>query len=67
MTYEEAKILQSYWHIVVDELEAQIQAETNRLRVCSKDDLEKIQSYIKVYEALKTLPYDVAERLGTQA
>ena len=67
MTYEDAKILESYWHIVQAELHEQIQREMIHLRSCGVDDLMIIQARIKVYEQLMTLPYDIAERQGTQA
>ena len=67
MNYEDAKILESYWHIVQEELHEQIQREMVSLRCCTADELVIIQTRIKVYEQLMTLPYDIAERQGTQA
>jgi len=66
MTYEDAKILESYWHIVQHELQDQIQREMMHLRSCHPEELYVIQARIKVYEQLMTLPYDVAERLATR-
>ena len=66
MTLEDAKILQTYWHLVSDELESYIQNETLRLRTCGETELKSIQAFIKAYQGLKTLPYDVAERLASR-
>ena len=67
MNYEDAKLLESYWHLVVSELDAQIVLEENSLRICKPEELVRIQTRIKVYEELKSLPQRVVERRGIQA
>ena len=66
MRYEDAKILESYWHLVAEELEVRIHNEEMALRTCSEGNLKQIQERIRVYEELKTLPQDMAERLSTR-
>jgi len=66
MRYEDAKILESYWHIVAEELEARIHNEEIVLRTCEERHLKETQARIQVYAELKTLPQDMAERLSTR-
>lgn len=65
MDIEKAKELHSspYWELVVREIdEMKIQPLLNRLKSCTKDDLDRIQTEIKVWEEAKKLPQDAIER-----
>ena len=65
MDIEKAKELHSspYWELVVKEIdENKIQPLLNKLKICGKDDLEDIQTRIKVWEEVKRLPQDAIER-----
>lgn len=65
MDIEKAKELHSspYWELVVREIdEMKIQPLLNRLKSCTKEDLDRIQTEIKVWEEAKKLPQDAIER-----
>jgi len=65
MDIEKAKELHSspFWELVVKEIdENKIQPLLNRLKTCVKEDLDNIQSQIRVWEEVKRLPQDTIER-----
>ena len=65
MDIEKARELHSspYWELVVKEIdENKIQPLLNKLKSCTKDDLEDVQTRIKVWEEAKRLPQDAIER-----
>jgi hypothetical protein len=65
MDIEKARELHSspFWELVIREIdEMKIQPLLNRLKSCTKDDLDRIQTEIKVWEEAKRLPQDAIER-----
>ena len=62
MDRDQAQVIKSYWHQVVEELEVLIKMELNALRVCKPEDTVKHQEKISAYEGLKTLPETVEAR-----
>jgi hypothetical protein len=65
MNIEKAKEIHSSmnWAEIVKEIsENKIQPLLNRLKSCTKDDLEIVQTRIKVWEEAQRLPQDVIER-----
>lgn len=64
MEVEKAKEIRSSqnWAEVCKELDLRINNLMQQLKICAKDQLEKIQDKIKAYEEVKRLPTDVIER-----
>ncbi len=52
----------SMWRQVSDELDHRINAKLSMLRICTGEDLIKIQNTLTLYEELKRLPIDVIDR-----
>jgi hypothetical protein len=61
---EKAKEIHSsvLWEQVCQEVDFRIKSLESKLRICSKEDLEKVQLEIQIWERVKTLPQDVIER-----
>jgi hypothetical protein len=64
MNIEKAKEIHSsvLWEEVCAEVDVIIKSLESKLRVCSKDDLERVQLEIQVWERVKRLPQDVVDR-----
>ena len=64
MELDKAKEIHSsvLWEEVCKEIDVIVKAFEAELRTCSKDDLEKVQLKIQVWERVKRLPQDVIER-----
>ena len=64
MDIERAKEIHSsvLWTEVCGEIDNCVKALETKLRICSKDDLERVQLEIQVWEKVKRLPQDVIER-----
>lgn len=64
MELDKAKEIHSsvLWEQVCQEVDVRIKSLESKLRTCSKEDLEKVQLEIQIWEKVKRLPQDVIER-----
>jgi len=64
MDIEQAKAIRSSsnWEQIRKELDSWINAEMQKMRFCSPDDLIRIQTTIEAFEKVKNLPTVVIER-----
>lgn len=64
MEIEKAKEIHSstLWNEVCLEIDSRIKTLESQFRTCSKDELERLQLEIQIWEKVKRLPQDVIER-----
>lgn len=61
---EKAKEIHSsvLWEQICKEIDAKVEALESKLRICSRDELERVQLEIQIWENVKRLPQDVIDR-----